>query len=67
MRFAKFFSRTPLAWANLAFILILYGVLGAVVLSTQGRITSRDVLLIWPLHVIFAINVLAVLGPTRRR
>lgn len=63
----KLFRRAPLAWANVAFIVILYGIFGAVVLKTQGRITGADIGLIWPIHLMLALNLLAIFGPTKRR
>lgn len=67
MRPGSRFSRTPLAFANVALILIIYVVLGALALSIRGRITGQDVGMIWPIHLILAVNLLAIFGPSKPR
>lgn len=67
MRLSQIFSRSPLAFANTLLIIVIYVVLGAIVISTRGRITGDDVAMIWPLHIIFAINLLAIFGPSKPR
>lgn len=61
------FGRTPLAFANVALILIIYLVLGALAFSSRGRITGQDIGMIWPIHLILAVNLLAIFGPAKPR
>lgn len=56
------FRAYPLAWANVAFILIVYAGFIGVALVMNRQITLHDVTMIWPLHLILAINLAAVLG-----
>ena len=56
------FRKYPLAWANVAFILIVYAVFIGIAVSMHRPITVHDVTAIWPLHLILAINIAAVLG-----
>lgn len=56
------FRRSPLAWANTAFILIGYAILVGIAVAMHRRITVSEVLALWPLHIIFALNLAVVLG-----
>jgi hypothetical protein len=53
----------PLAWANVIFIILVYGLFGALAFVMGRTITWQEAGAIWPLHVILAINLLGIFGP----
>jgi hypothetical protein len=61
------FRKHPLAWANVAFILTGYAIFTGIALSMHRRITFPEVMSLWPLHIIFVLNLAVVLGFLRPR
>jgi hypothetical protein len=59
-------GRNPLAWANLVFLLFCYALMAGLVLWKRRPMTSGELTLLWPLHVMFAVNLLAILRPPKR-
>lgn len=67
MDLGKLFRRTPMAFATVALLVIMYGIFVAVVVSTTGALTVRDIIFIWPLHLILALNLFAIFGRSKPR
>lgn len=56
------FRKYPLAWANIAFILICYAIFGGISFAMKRNLELADFVNIWPVHFLLALNLAIVTG-----
>lgn len=56
------FRKYPLAWANIAFILIGYVIFIGIAVTMRRSLELVDLLNIWPVHILLILNLAVVTG-----
>ncbi|PIB96737.1 hypothetical protein [Caulobacter sp. X] len=56
------FRKYPLAWANIAFILIGYVIFYGISVAMKRSLEVVDLVNIWPVHLVLFFNIAVVAG-----